>query len=207
MWRSIVQGLAAVVLTTALVFSGGCAQSKPTRFYVIHSMLEASSPGQHEGQGIFFGVGPVKIPDYLDRPQMITRKGQSSLELAEFDKWTEPLDRNLTRAISGNLTVLLGTERIVSFPWPKAAKPKYQVMVEIVRMDGTLGGKIVLDARWLILSVDEEKALLSKGSFIETPVPTADYDGFALAVSTAVETLSREIASAIETILAANPGA
>jgi uncharacterized protein len=206
MRRSSFQGLAAVILLAALVFPGGCAQSKPTRFYVLHSMLDARTQAQHEGQDFLIGVGPVKIPDYLDRPQMITRKGQSNLELAEFDKWAEPLDRNLARSISGNLSVLLDTESIISFPWPKAAKPKYQVSVEIIRMDGVLGGKVVLDTRWMILSVDEEKALLTKRSFIETPTPTADYDGFALAMSTAVESLSREIASAIGMIRATAPG-
>ena len=207
MRTSSFQWLAAVLMAATVAFTGGCAQSKPTRFYVIHSMLDARSPGQHEGQDFFLAVGPVKIPNYLDRPQMVTRKGQSTLELAEFDNWAEPLDKNLSGAIAANLTVLLNTESIVSFPWPKAAKPKYQIMIEISRMDGTPGGKVVLDARWLILSVEEEKALLTRRSFIETPFPAADYDGFALAVSTAVETLSREIASALGAIRAAEPGA
>ena len=206
MVRSSFLGFAAVILTVMLVFSGGCAQSKPTKFYVLHSMLDARTSAQLEGQDFFIGVGPVKIADYLDRPQMITRKGESSLELAEFDRWAEPLDRNLTRTISGNLTVLLHTENIISFPWPKAARPKYQVTIGVVRMDGMLGGKVVLDARWMILSVEEEKALLTKRSFIEIPTLTADYDGFALAMSTAVETLSREIASSIGAIRTTQPG-
>lgn len=192
-----------------MVFLSGCAQSKPTRFYVLHSMLDARTPtqGATQGEDVPIGVGPVKIPDYLDRPQMVARKGQSSLELAEFDKWAEPLDKNLTRAISGNLSVLLATESIVSFPWPKSTQARYQVTVDIIQLDSVPGGKVVLDARWMILCDGGDKVLVTKRSYIETPTSAAGYDGIALAMSAAVESLSREIASAIGTFRSERPAA
>lgn len=165
----------------------------------------ASTQQAASGQSVTIGIGPVKIPDYLDRPQMATRKGQSGLEYAEFDRWAEPLDKNLARAISGNLSVLLGTENVVSFPWPKSTQAVYQVIVEIIRMDSAGDGKVVLDAHWTILSEGAEKQLLAKRSYIETPARGSGYEAVATATSTAVETLSRDIASAIERLQSERP--
>lgn len=207
MRRSFFCGLAVAVLALSVSSLNGCLQSKPTRFYVLHSMLDtrATTQSTASGQSVAIGIGPVKIPDYLDRPQMATRKGQSGLEYAEYDRWAEPLDKNLARAISGNLSVLLNTENVVSFPWPKSTQAIYQVIVEIIRLDSAGDGKVVLDARWTILSEGAEKQLLAKRSYIETPAPGAGCEPIATAMSTAVETLSREIASAIERLQSERP--
>ena len=64
------------------------------------------------------GVGPVTVPDYLDRPQIATRSSSSSLQFSEFDRWAEPLEKNLMRVLAdqplgpGTLgTGLLSTSR------------------------------------------------------------------------------------------------
>ena len=42
--------------------------------------------------GVIIGVGPVKFPEYLDRPQMVTKNKEGILKFDEFNRWGESLD-------------------------------------------------------------------------------------------------------------------
>jgi len=73
-----------------------CAGSKPARFYLLTAEVRGAA-----AQGVeldqprqLIAVGPVELPRYLDRPQIVTRKGPNQLELAEFDLWAESLADN-----------------------------------------------------------------------------------------------------------------
>ena len=70
----------------------GCADGQPTRFYTL-SPLEASPCGASPTTmpDLTVGVGPVTLPTYLDRPQLVTRAGGNRMVLADFDSWVEPL--------------------------------------------------------------------------------------------------------------------
>ena len=56
------------------------------------------------------GVGPIEIPSYLDRPQIITRMRLHELMLNEHALWAEPLDKALARVIALNLGALTGAD-------------------------------------------------------------------------------------------------
>jgi len=75
-----------------------------------------ATPSTEPGRAPELGVGPVTLPRYLERTNIVTRRGME-MEVAEFDRWVEPLSESVPRAIAANLTTLLRTERIVVFPW------------------------------------------------------------------------------------------
>lgn len=195
-----VSRLAAVLV--AIMLLGGCAGSKPANYYILHSVQnpgsEVRAAGPEQDQAI--GVGPVKIPDYLDRPQMVTRSSNSRLEFAEFDRWAEPLEKNLVRVLADNLSVMVPSERVYAFPWPKSAQVRYQVAVEIVQLEKVPDEKVILDVRWSILGSDGDKPLAAKRSRVVLPVESAGFEAVASAESRAVEALSREIAAEIRTL-------
>lgn len=202
MMEMMLRKSAALILGAFMAFSCGCAGSKPTSFYILHSLPNSALAGRSENpvRDVAIGVGPIRIPDYLDRADIVVRTGESSLKLDEFNKWAEPLDKSLGRVIAENLSSLLNTDRIAIFPWSSSTQVRYQVAVEILQLDGLPGGNATLNARWTILSENGEKTLLLKRSSISTPVQSAGYEGIAKAESLAVEQLSREIAAAIRSI-------
>jgi len=121
-----------------LTLNGGCASSQSSKFYMLESMsrttaAEGSTPLR---QNISVGLGPVTIPDYLDRPQIVTRTNQHSVLLAEFDRWAEPLSGNISRTLAENLSSLLQTDTVVLYPWPGSVDIAYQVLVDVFRFDG-----------------------------------------------------------------------
>jgi len=142
----------------------------------------------------------VKIPEYLDRPQIATKSTPNSIQFAEFDKWAESLEKNLTSVLADNLSVMVPSDRVCVYPWQKCMMVRYQVTLDIVHFETMPDGKILLDARWNILGNDGEKLLAMKRSRLILPVKSEGFEGIASAESHAVEALSREIALAINSL-------
>ncbi len=193
-------GIAAIFLLSLPLFCG-CA-SKPPNYYVLHS-LQREAPGVKTARAendLTIGVGPIKIPEYLDRPQMATRSTLNSLEFAEFDKWAEPLDKNLASVLAENLSILLSTDRVVVFPWVGSRHVLYQVTVDVSQMEYTPDGKAVLVAGWSVFGNDGDKLLETKRSRIIVPVQSTGFEAVASAQSRAIGDMSREIAACIESL-------
>ena len=92
-----------------------CGSSPPTRFYMISADSTSASPSQTSAD-VSVGVGPIRLPEYLDRPQIVTRGNNARIELAEFDRWAEPLDRSFTAALVDYLSAATGSGQIYEFP-------------------------------------------------------------------------------------------
>ncbi len=193
-------GIAAIFLLSLLLLCG-CA-SKPTNYYVLHS-LQGEAPGVKMARaenGLTIGVGPIKIPEYLDRPQMATRSTAYSLQFDEFNKWAEPLEKNLARVLAEDLSILLSTDRVVVFPWAGSLDVLYQVTVDVTQMEYTPDGKAILVAGWSVFGNNGEKLLAVKRSRIIVPMQSTGFEAIASAQSRAVGDMSREIAVCIESL-------
>ncbi len=184
---------------TLSIFMAGCATTEPSRFYALSPMPATCSETQPDRikNDISFGIGPIKIPDYLDRPQIVTRGNQNEITLAEFDRWAGQLKDNLLRILSENLSILLATDRISLYPWTASMPIDYQIVIEVIQFDGMLGGDVTLVAIWSVVRGDNNEVLvMKKASFIET-AGAQSYAEMVAAQSRALESLSREISSAI----------
>jgi hypothetical protein len=148
------------------------------------------------GRGPAIAVGPVMLPGYLDRPQIVTRRGRHEIELGEFDLWSEPLKDGAARALGENLAILLRTDRVALLPWRGSLRAQYQVAVDVARFEGAAGADVTLEARWRILSGDGKELALRRSTVTEA-VGAPDYGAMVAAMSRALGALSRDIATAI----------
>jgi uncharacterized lipoprotein YmbA len=174
----------------------------PSRFYTLNPLKahgERSRSVTAE-QGFSVAVGPVAIPDYLDRPQILTRSGPSELKLAEFDRWAGSLEEDISRVLAENLSVLLSKDHVTVFRWRGDAylfPAEYRVGIDLMRFEGTMRESVTLAARWSVNREEDKKILAARESNIREPVGGQDYDALVGAMSRALATLSREIAAAI----------
>ncbi|HBD09450.1 MAG TPA: hypothetical protein DCZ69_14440 [Syntrophobacteraceae bacterium] len=203
-WKSkmpggILKGIQVVVIGILMFAAAGCGTSGSSKFYVLNALAgsEMATPAVTARAGVAVGVGPVKIPEYLDRLQIVTRSTLSSLQLAEFERWAEPLEKSIPRILAENLSALLGSDQIAIHPWPNALQVEYQVVVEVNRLDGTLGQNALLDARWTLLADKGRRIVVRKNSTISEPASGGSYEGLVMAQSRALTQLSKEIATAI----------
>ncbi len=188
-----------ILLFVLTLITAGCATSPPARFYALNgiSKPDNASPAA-AGRTEIIGMGPVSIPDSLDRPQIVTLSGGNEVRIAEFDRWSGSYRDEITRVMTENLSALLPSQRVVSYAWGRRVSINRQITVDILRLDGVLGGKVVLKANWAILEENGTKTILVRRSDISEPVNGADYASFVAAQSRALVTLSREIAAAAQ---------
>src|SRR5262245_61061596 len=121
--RPLVRRLLGLAVSLGLA---ACAVSDPTQFYTLRqdaarsaaSRTSASPQGNAaEGGAAGIGVGPVILPGYLARNQIVTRTGTDQVELSMFHQWAEPLEDGISRILAEEISAQVPTERIVTFPW------------------------------------------------------------------------------------------
>jgi len=195
------------ILASALVSVAGCAATPPAEFYVLTPMESSSAvvSAAEEGEGVSLGVGPVRLPHYLDGPQLVTRPAPNRLQKDEFHRWGGTLEGNLVPVLAQNLSILLGIDDVAMYPWDEPVDPKYRVRLDVLRFDGVLGGSVDLDSRWEIIGPDPSdrfglKLLGAGRTALSEPVAGEDYVGLVAAQSRALEALSRELASELRAI-------
>lgn len=166
----------------------------PSRFYSLQPMGE---PVAKTGKASYsVGIGDVEIPAYLDRPQIVTVKGNGpEQEVSELNRWSEPLEYALQRVIADDIGRYL----------PQAdVKPRnnlqekftYLVMIEIGRFDGNPGGETVLEAWWSIYN--QNRTLLKRERAVIREPAAKGYDGLVMAQSRLAADLAEQIAAAIK---------
>jgi uncharacterized lipoprotein YmbA len=194
--------IALFVLVVSLFFLGGCASTEPSRFYMLSSLSGSDGKTQIQADERRFAisVGPVELPEYLDRPQIVTRVSQNKLELADFDQWAEPLNSNFAKVLVDNLSVLLREDRITVLPWSELTRVDYRLEMLVSRFDGTLGKDATLNARWRIFVEKGRKTLVLRNSSFTEATQADGYEALVAAQSRMVEQLSREIAGEIRGI-------
>ena len=194
--RSMLVVLLVALAVSTLVMSG-CSTGPPARLYVLTSLSRAESvPPATGGRELSIGIGPVELPQYVNRPQIVTGQQSSELQSAASAQWAEPLQDGFTRVLAENLSLLLATDRVALFPW-KTFAPEYQVVVEVTHFLGQTGGEVSLVALWSILNKDGREALVSKKSSFREATGSSEYASLAAALSRTVAALSRDIATAL----------
>ena len=179
-----------------LLSVGGCGNSPPSDFYVLTPMPQGERAAPRD-EALVIGVGPVDIPDYLNRAQIVTRAGPNRLDVDEFNRWGGSLVSNLASVVAQNLSVLLGTDDVHVAPANEPVRPRYRVILSVTRLDGALGEDVTLDARWIVAGPRDRDQLESGRTVTREATGGADYQAYVAAQSRAIETLCRDIAADI----------
>jgi len=193
--------MTAALLILALIFLGACAgSSAPMRFYLLNPLPDSEKGRQRRilPSTVTVGIGPVKFPAYLDRRQIVTRVTENELHVAEFEEWGGALKENFTRVLVENLHILLPEDAFEVFPFTGSSQIDYHVELEVLRMDGRLGGKASLDAHWSLYKRRGGQLLFTARAHFDEPVGGPGYAALVTALSRTVETLSRNIAATVE---------
>jgi uncharacterized lipoprotein YmbA len=205
--KSVLKSLIPFYLVLIGLYSGGCGTFSPrpdsSRFFTLTAIAQPGSVTTRASSnpaGVSIGIGPIRLPGYLDRQEIVTRVSQNRIDLSENDRWAERLETNFTRVLAQNLSVLLNTDQLVFYPWELNRKPNYQVTIEMLRFESNTRGEVQLSARWEILDTNKRTQLQAGESGI-TRQPTAQStDASVAALSEALGDLSREIANAVSAV-------
>jgi uncharacterized protein len=185
-----------------LVFSlVGCAGSRSSTYYLLSPASADIDTAKSTELGccIHLRIARVTIPEYLNRPDIVTRTTENILTLSDDDQWAEPLSENVARVLAENISRHVCTKKISLSPGKASGESDYRVEVEVYRMDGSLGKDAVLDVWWTVLGGAGNIVFRSKRSKFSESVKGNTYSAFVQAQSRLLDTFSREIAEAIKT--------
>lgn len=194
--------LSVCLICLSLVGCGSFSpKPDPSRFFTLTAIAQPGAATKGPiNSGISIGIGPIRLPSYLDREQIVTRVSPNRMDLSEYDRWAEPLDTSFTRVLGQNLSVLLNTDRVVFYPWELSRRPNYQLTIEVVRFESNARGEVQLSARWEILDTNKRMPLWAGESGITRQPTESSTDASVAALSDALGDLSREIANAFPAV-------
>jgi uncharacterized lipoprotein YmbA len=179
-----------------LVLLAGCGTTQPSKFYILSPVPAGASAAARDNEPTV-GLGPVVIPKYLDRPQIVRRAGDNQLLLAESHRWAEPLANNFIRVLAEDLSVVIPTEQVAVYPWSRTTRIDYQVSVDVMRFDADANGNAVLSTDWKVQETESEKIIVSKRSTFSEAALAADYAAIVAAQSRLLAAFAGEIAGVI----------
>lgn len=197
---------ALFTLALFVVILAGCASSPSSKFYQLNPLQKSAliTRDASPEQKLMIAIGPVRIPDYLDRPQIVTRAGKNELRLSEFDRWAGSLESDVTRVLVEDISSLLAADRFFVVRWTPYLESRvpasYRVEVLVERFEGTLGDSVLLKAQWAVFAKDK-RLLLKKEAEIREGMNGSSYESLVASMSSALERLSRDISGGINAVL------
>jgi len=184
---------------TFLILS--CAKSsKPVEYYMLDASLGIDNNQNLNGdEGPMIGLGPIRLPEYLDRFQMVVAVSENKYKLIDDHRWAEKLDQNISLALFKTLPGQLGTDKMIRYPWPQRPGVDFQVKIDILELNVDQNGQSQLVAQWSIKSKDE--TILNKRSTYTAQASTTDIDKMVQAQSECLTKLGQEIATNLKPLL------
>ncbi len=185
------------VAALLLLLVTACSATAPSHHYLLRAA--ESLPASNSRIGV--GVGPISIPEYLQRDNLVLSGSGSRLDIRSHERWAEPLDQGIGRVLALNLAGLLQTQDVQSYPWHPRRQPAYAVKLRVLELDaGEREARMV--AEWLLLTPADDAAVERRLVQLTEPLQTGSADAVASAYSSILHRLSEEIAAAIEAEIA-----
>ena len=185
------------------VMLAGCTGSSgPATFYMLHSMegSRESLPSAESEKSVSVLVGPISLPGYLDRIQMVTVAGKNQMALDEFNRWAESLRDSFYRVLLEDLSSLLKTPKVYGYDREGSNAVDYQVIIDVTRFDCVPGEEAILTAFWTIKGMDDSTPNIRRKSVFRAPVSDPGFSGIVDAQNQTLTAFGREIASAIQSL-------
>jgi uncharacterized lipoprotein YmbA len=194
--------LASVLICSLLTIAAGCSTPPQERFFTLESP-PASQPAANTGAGDFLiVVGPITVPEMVDRPQIVLRTAPGRVEIAEQARWAAPLKSEIPRVVADHLGRLLDGARTAAFAERASGTPDYRVLIDIQRFESVPQQGATIQASWTVRTPSGEPLI---GRSIVSEPAGSGYDELVAAHSRALGAISRDIAAAIQASRARKP--
>ncbi len=210
MWRVAARGASGLMVCLTV---GGCSllfgKQIPTEVFVLTQ--NGTPPVVASDQALRVGVGPLRMPGYLDRPEMVVRIEANQVAPVPGARWGEPLAKSVLTIFGDDLGFRVGASEVLLFPWWTNQRIDYKVSVEVIRFEAEAGssasalaadgapaeGNVRLWARWWVDPGAVGAPDFGSEYDRRRPVAVTDGDAIARTMSVLLDDLATEIASAI----------
>jgi len=183
----------------SLALAGCLGSSRPSRFYTLAPLQIRNGQGGTPPDATL-AIGPVEIPESIDRPQIVTRTGANELVVAEFDRWGGSLDSEISGALVATVRDRLASQQIAVAPWRSTilsgVGPSYRAAVSVSRFDGIPGQSVVLQGRWELIGQGGESLGVREATVTER-IDGAGYDALVAAMQKVLVRFGQQMADSV----------
>jgi uncharacterized lipoprotein YmbA len=172
------QWIFVLILTGS--FLSGCIGTTPVtpKFYVLTPTQYETSlvntgeqTGSQTSKMVSLEIISLDLPQYLEKPQIMTRTSRNQLEMAEYHQWGGNLRKNMIRVIVQNMSRLLSTPHVAMPPLRSSAPPDFRIEVEVMRFEADQTGQVMFSAQWRLFRGKERDALATQMIDLESLAP------------------------------------
>lgn len=193
---------------TALGLAGSaiisCSSSGPaTSFYSLFPNKSASDTvfplalSQEEISQVSLGVGPVILPDFIDKPAIVGLTHSSQVKVYGYHAWAGDLKEAIARVIVEDLSNHLQLDSVWAFPWDNRVRPNYQLRIEFENLSGVKGESVELLMKWTLLNKSGDKVLSAGKEKLEQETSSNSMDAYVTAMNDLVNSVAAMIAEKI----------
>jgi uncharacterized protein len=143
-------------------------------------------------------MAPVRVPELLDRSELLLPQGQAGLQALAGHRWAEPLRDAIPRVMQQDLVALLGDQRVWVAPVPPAVAITRQLRVEILSLLPRADrATVLLQARYTLADTAAGGAAQASTVNIEVPSAGPEPDALVAAYRLALWRLAERIAAGL----------
>ena len=184
------------VLAALLVLLAACGAAPKERFYTLTDGRGGGGGATLPSLDYAVVVGPVFVPEVVDRPQLVLRMAGSEVRIEDQARWAEPLRQAIGRVMAVNIAHGLSNARVSSQGQGTTGEADFRVVIDVQRFDSAPGVAATIEVTWTVrraMSGEQETVRVR----IEEPVSGPDYEALVAAHARAIARVSDGIVTAI----------
>jgi len=170
------------LLFIAVTFLTAC--STPDQYY----RMESPAVPDVKATGLATGIGPVSIPAYIDRPELVFESTTGQLQVPEGHRWSGPVKDEITRVLTTGVQIRKPQSPVLAYPWPPGTELARHIPVSITELTARSGSGVTLTATWEIGSTQRRTT-------IRQDIEGDGYSAITAAQSAAIDQLAHRIAA------------
>jgi uncharacterized lipoprotein YmbA len=191
----------ALFCAIAALSLAGCS-TQETHHYTLATYALPAVPAVTGGPAITVGVGPVSLPDYIDRDEIVLRLSDYRVDLLTFELWAAPLQQRFPQVLVADMQTQMPFARVVAFPPLMPTPADVQIEVDVQQFDIDVAGTAVLIANWRLRGPGGQPLTAAGSATSGQAQVTANATGATMparvaALSEAVAKLGRVLADAV----------
>ena len=169
----------------------GCGSKQ--EFYRLSAETSAAAHGE---SFVSLGVGPISLPSYIDRTELVFQSGPNEFQVPPNVSWAGSLQENIAGVLARDLQAQLGAREVLAYPWPAGRSPRRHVALEVRQFHGISGSDAILEAAWRIEEASGQTISRGSGTFRE-PINGDGYGAVVAAESRLLEQCAAAIAKSL----------
>ncbi len=186
MWNKLLP----LLLASLLAACGGAGDN--------YYRLSATAPASRgaSASGLSVAIGPVTLPSYIDRAEIVFAIGPNEFQIPSNALWIGSLQENIARTVASDLGHVLGSSNVRAGSEP-GFKPRYRVALDFRQFHGISGQEAILELSWRIKDGASGASLSRHSASFREPIIGDGYEPLVAAESRLLGQAAAAIAASL----------